>query len=91
MREIILKIDEDNDIYEMIVNGKVYTHDKVYESEYSQLWDELNMSIECVQQNVQHSPLATVTNLIRHRSDNIYERKMINYERKKFNFKQNNN
>ena len=48
MREIILKIDEDNDIYEMTVNGKVYTLDNVYESEYSQLWDELNMSIECV-------------------------------------------
>jgi len=47
MREIILKIDEDNDIYEMIVNGKVYTLDNVYESEYSQLFDELNMSIEC--------------------------------------------
>ena len=48
MREIILKIDEDNDIYEMIVNGKVYTLDNIYESEYSQLFDELNMSIECV-------------------------------------------
>jgi len=47
MKEIILKIDEDNDIYEMIVNGKVYTLDNVYESEYSQLFDELNMSIEC--------------------------------------------
>ena len=46
MREIILKIDEDNDIYEMTVNGKVYTLDNVYESEYSQLFDELNMSIE---------------------------------------------
>ena len=48
MKEIILKIDEDNDIYEMIVNGKIYTLDNVYESEYSQLFDELNMSIECV-------------------------------------------
>ena len=46
MREIILKIDEDNDIYEMKVNGKVYTLDNVYESEYGQLFDELNMSIE---------------------------------------------
>jgi len=48
MKEITLKIDQDNDIYEMIVNGKVYTLDNVYESEYSQLFDELNMSIECV-------------------------------------------
>ena len=46
MKTIILKIDEDNDIYEMTVNGKVYTLDNVYESEYSQLFDELNMSIE---------------------------------------------
>jgi len=46
MKKIILKIDEDNDIYEMTVNGKVYTLDNVYESEYSQLFDELNMSIE---------------------------------------------
>ena len=46
MRKIILKIDEDNDIYEMTVNGKVYTLDNVYESEYSQLFDELNMAIE---------------------------------------------
>ena len=48
MKEIILKIDEDNDIYEMIIDGKVYTLDNVYESKYSQLFDELNMSIECV-------------------------------------------
>ena len=48
MREIILKIDEDNDIYEMTVNGEVFTLDNIYESEYSQLFDELNMSIECV-------------------------------------------
>jgi len=48
MKEIILKIDEDNDIYEMTVNGKVYTLDNVYESEYSQLFDELNMSIEVI-------------------------------------------
>ena len=45
-KEIILRIDEDNDIYEMIIDGKVYTLDNVYESEYSQLFDELNMSIE---------------------------------------------
>ena len=32
----------------MTVNGKVYTLDNVYESEYSQLFDELNISIECV-------------------------------------------
>ena len=43
---ITIKIDEDNDIYEMKVNNKVYTLDNVYESEYSELFDELNMLIE---------------------------------------------
>ena len=46
MKEIILKIDEDNDIYEMKVNGQVYTLDNVYESEYGNLFDELNIAIE---------------------------------------------
>ena len=48
MKEIILKIDEDNDIYEMKVNGQVYTLDNVYESEYGNLFDELNMAIESI-------------------------------------------
>ena len=43
---ITIKIDEDNDIYEMTVNGNVYTLDNVYDSEFGQLFDELNMSIE---------------------------------------------
>ena len=47
-KEIIIKIDEDNDIYEMIINGKVYTLDNVYESQYGNLFDELNMAIECI-------------------------------------------
>tara|TARA_R100001082_G_scaffold107563_1_gene81619 strand:+ start:330 stop:479 length:150 start_codon:yes stop_codon:yes gene_type:complete len=47
-KEIIIKIDEDNDIYEMTVNGEVYTLDNVYDSEYGNLFDELNMSIECI-------------------------------------------
>jgi hypothetical protein len=45
-KEILIRIDEDNDIYEMTVNGEVYTLDNVYDSEYGQLFDELNMSIE---------------------------------------------
>ena len=45
-KEILIRIDEDNDIYEMIIDGKTYTLDNVYDSEYSQLFDELNMSIE---------------------------------------------
>ena len=47
MKTITIKIDEDNDIYEMIVNGeKRYSLDNVYESKYSELFDELNMAIE---------------------------------------------
>jgi hypothetical protein len=43
---IFISIDEDNDIYEMTVNGELYTLDTVYESEYGKLFDELNMAIE---------------------------------------------
>ena len=43
---ITIRIDEDNDIYEMTINDTVYTLDNVYDSEYGQLFDELNMSIE---------------------------------------------
>jgi len=43
---ITIKIDEDNDIYEMTVNNVVYTLDNVYDSEYGDLFDELNMAIE---------------------------------------------
>ena len=43
---ISIRIDEDNDIYEMTINETVYTLDNVYDSEYGNLFDELNMSIE---------------------------------------------
>jgi len=46
MNTITIKIDEDNDIFEMSVDNKVYTIDNVYESEYGNLFDELNMAIE---------------------------------------------
>ena len=49
LNEITIKIDSDNDIYEMTVNNVVYTLDNVYESEFGQLFDELNMSIEVMQ------------------------------------------
>ena len=45
---ITIKIDEDNDIYEMTVNNEVYTLDNVYDSEYGKLFDELNMAIEVI-------------------------------------------
>ena len=43
---ITIKIDEDNDIYEMTVNNEVYTLDNIYESKYAELFDELNFAIE---------------------------------------------
>lgn len=46
LKSITIKVDQDNDIYEMTVNNVTYTLDNVYESQYSQLFDELNMSIE---------------------------------------------
>jgi|TARA_R110000803_G_scaffold37040_3_gene79762 hypothetical protein len=46
MKNITIKIDEDNDIFEMKINNEVYTLDNVYESKYSNLFDELNMAIE---------------------------------------------
>ena len=46
MKTIILKIDEDNDLYEMKIGNEVYTLDNVYKSKYGNLFDELNMAIE---------------------------------------------
>ena len=43
---ITIKIDDDNDIYEMTVNNVTYTLDDVYDSEYSELFDELNLLID---------------------------------------------
>ena len=48
MKTITIKIDEDNDIYEMSVDNKVYTLDNVYQSKYGNLFDELNMAIEII-------------------------------------------
>ena len=46
MKTILLKIDEDNDLYEMRIGNEVYTLDNVYKSKYGNLFDELNMAIE---------------------------------------------
>ena len=43
---ISFKIDEDNDIYELTVNSEVYTLDNVYNSEYGELFDDLNIIID---------------------------------------------
>ena len=46
MKTILLKIYEDNYIFEMRIGDEVYTLDNVYESKYSALFDELNIAIE---------------------------------------------
>ena len=46
MKTILLKIDEDNDLYEMRIGNEIYTLDNVYKSRYGNLFDELNMAIE---------------------------------------------
>lgn len=49
IKEIKLKIDEDNDLYEITVNNKTYTLDNVYDSPYGNLFDELNILIDKIQ------------------------------------------
>ena len=53
LKEILLKIDEDNDIYEITINGKKYSTTcnsrkigDIYESKYAKLFDELNLAID---------------------------------------------
>jgi len=46
MKTILLKIDEDNDLYEMRIGMEIYTLENVYKSKYGNLFDELNMAIE---------------------------------------------
>ncbi len=46
LKSITFKIDEDNDIYEITINNVTYTLDDIYESEHSQLFDELNLLID---------------------------------------------
>ena len=48
MKTITIKIDEDNDIYEMRIGNEVYTLDNVYLSKYGDLFDELNYAIETI-------------------------------------------
>jgi len=46
MKTITLKIDENNDLYEMRIGMEIYTLENVYKSKYGNLFDELNMAIE---------------------------------------------
>ena len=47
---VTFKIDEDNDLYEITVNGVTYDLDTVYDSPYTDLFDELNLLIDKIQQ-----------------------------------------
>jgi len=49
IQTLSIKIDEDNDIYEMTINNTTFTLDNVYESKYSNLFDELNILIDSIQ------------------------------------------
>jgi len=46
LKNITIKIDEDNDIYEITINNVTYTLDDIYDSKYSELFDELNLLID---------------------------------------------
>ena len=49
IKEGTFKIDEDNDLYEMTVDNTTYTLDNVYDSDYGNLFDELNILIDTIQ------------------------------------------
>jgi len=42
-------VDDDNDLYELTINGKTFTLDNVYDSPYGNLFDELNILIDTIQ------------------------------------------
>ena len=45
--QISFKIDEDNDLYELTVDNKVYTIYDVYDTKQTgKLWDDLNMLVD---------------------------------------------
>ena len=46
MQTITIQIDEDNDIYELTVDNNTYDLYNVYESEYDDFFDELNILID---------------------------------------------
>ena len=49
IKEITIKIDEDNDLYSIKVNNEEFTIDNVYDSKYGNLFDELNILIDSIQ------------------------------------------
>jgi len=49
IKDISFKIDNDNDIYEITIDNKTYDLYTIYDSKYSNLFDELNILIDKVQ------------------------------------------
>jgi len=49
IKEITFKIDSDNDLSEITINNKTYNIYEVYDSPYSELFDELNILIDKIQ------------------------------------------
>jgi len=43
---ISFKVDQDNDLYELTVDNKVFTIDNVYDSKYGELFDDINMLVD---------------------------------------------
>ncbi len=49
IKEVTFKIDSDNDLSEITINNKTYNIYEVYDSPYSELFDELNILIDKIQ------------------------------------------
>ena len=49
IKEITFKIDSDNDLSQITINNKTYDIYEVYDSPYSELFDELNILIDKIQ------------------------------------------
>tara|TARA_R100000963_G_C4632571_1_gene97290 strand:- start:259 stop:444 length:186 start_codon:yes stop_codon:yes gene_type:complete len=57
IKQITIKIDEDNDIFELMIKNyntprglshEIFTLDNVYQSKYAELFDELNFLIDSI-------------------------------------------
>ena len=48
MLTIVLRTDEDNDIYEITINGETFTIDTIYDSPYGDMFDELNLAVDYI-------------------------------------------
>ncbi len=49
IKEVTFKIDSDNDLSQITINNKTYDIYEVYDSPYSELFDELNILIDKIQ------------------------------------------